>query len=279
MYVTKIVMSSSLVHLFMAGRLCTTALATVRVFRFLFLYCAQYKQDTATQREYRHLLVICSLFRRNPNQQYTLSPQRQSTSSPRASQAEHGTVTPKLILSSFSLGVSPAVVLALAVIDTKRPDIASTVKKSVQVLKQFLGNKEALLDNEVRWLASINARCVLSDAAFLGWYESRRLVFFANAPHSFAAKAAGVPSILITNFSFDSVYSYLATSFTDQSPYSTAKSRYPCPRYTCPRGRTHAFGRANPLRLSLCRPSSSTYREYTHTVVFFPAISTCVYLG
>ncbi|SJL09932.1 uncharacterized protein ARMOST_13314 [Armillaria ostoyae] len=76
-------------------------------------------------------------------------------------------------------------------------------QKSVQVLKQFLGNKEALLDDEVRWLTSINARCVLSDAAFLG---------------CLAAKAAGVPSILITNFSFDSVYSYLATSFTDQSP-------------------------------------------------------------
>ncbi|KAK0480195.1 hypothetical protein IW261DRAFT_1476648 [Armillaria novae-zelandiae] len=75
-------------------------------------------------------------------------------------------------------------------------------QKSVQVLKQFLGNKEALLDNEVRWLTSINARCVLSDAAFLG---------------CLAAKTAGVPSILITNFSFDSVYSYLATTFTDQS--------------------------------------------------------------
>lgn len=102
MYVTKIVMSSSLFISSWPGRLCTTALAMVRVFHFLFLYCAQYMQDTATQREYRHLLVICSLFRRNPNQQYTSSPQHQSTSSPRASQAEHGTVIPKLILSSFS---------------------------------------------------------------------------------------------------------------------------------------------------------------------------------
>ncbi|KAK0500166.1 hypothetical protein EDD18DRAFT_1248472 [Armillaria luteobubalina] len=76
-------------------------------------------------------------------------------------------------------------------------------QKSVQVLKQFLGNKEALLDDEVCWLTSINARCVLSDAAFLG---------------CLAAKTAGVPSVLITNFTFDSVYSYLATSFTDQSP-------------------------------------------------------------
>ncbi|KAK0469503.1 uncharacterized protein EV420DRAFT_1494846 [Desarmillaria tabescens] len=76
-------------------------------------------------------------------------------------------------------------------------------QKSVQVLKQFLSNKKALLDDEVRWLIRVNARCVLSDAAFLG---------------CLAAKTAGVPSILITNFSFDSVYSYLATTFTDQIP-------------------------------------------------------------
>ncbi|KAK0205043.1 hypothetical protein DFS33DRAFT_1324953 [Desarmillaria ectypa] len=76
-------------------------------------------------------------------------------------------------------------------------------QKSVQVLKRFLGSKEALLDDEVHWLIRVNARCVLSDAAFLG---------------CLAAKTAGVPSILITNFSFDSVYSYLTTSFTDQSP-------------------------------------------------------------
>jgi hypothetical protein len=34
--------------------------------------------------------------------------------------------------------------------------------------------------------------------------------------HSAAANAAGIPSILITNFSFDSVYSYLSTPFVDQ---------------------------------------------------------------
>lgn len=33
---------------------------------------------------------------------------------------------------------------------------------------------------------------------------------------SCAANAAGIPSILITNFSFDSVYSYLSTSYVDQ---------------------------------------------------------------
>lgn len=34
--------------------------------------------------------------------------------------------------------------------------------------------------------------------------------------NSLAAKAAGVPSILITNFTFDSVYSYLSTNFIDE---------------------------------------------------------------
>ncbi|KAF8917219.1 hypothetical protein CPB85DRAFT_1374290 [Mucidula mucida] len=75
-------------------------------------------------------------------------------------------------------------------------------KKSVQ--------KDVLLEIEVLWLKSINAVCVLSDAAFLGCS---------------AAKTAGIPSALVTNFTFDSVYSYLATTFVDQSP--TLHSSHP----------------------------------------------------
>ncbi|KAJ4477325.1 hypothetical protein J3R30DRAFT_3404693 [Lentinula aciculospora] len=71
-------------------------------------------------------------------------------------------------------------------------------QKSVEVLKAFLKNKDRFLEIEREWLTSVKARCVLSDAAFL------------------AAKAAGVPSILVTNFTFDSVYSYLATTFIDE---------------------------------------------------------------
>ncbi|KAF5391511.1 hypothetical protein D9757_002458 [Collybiopsis confluens] len=74
-------------------------------------------------------------------------------------------------------------------------------QKSVEVLKAFLKNKDAFLEIEREWLTAVTARCVLSDAAFLG---------------CLAAKAAGIPSILITNFTFDSVYSYLATSFIDR---------------------------------------------------------------
>ena len=40
---------------------------------------------------------------------------------------------------------------------------------------------------------------------------------FGRAGHSAAANAAGLPSVLITNFSFDSVYSYLSTPFVDRS--------------------------------------------------------------
>ncbi|PFH53134.1 hypothetical protein AMATHDRAFT_73660 [Amanita thiersii Skay4041] len=75
-------------------------------------------------------------------------------------------------------------------------------QKSVQALKNFLQKKDALLESERQWLLGINASAVLSDAAFLGCQ---------------AAKLAGIPSILITNFTFDSVYSYLSTQIKDRS--------------------------------------------------------------
>ncbi|KAH9856604.1 hypothetical protein C2E23DRAFT_866009 [Lenzites betulinus] len=76
-------------------------------------------------------------------------------------------------------------------------------QKSVQVLEKFLEEKDRKVSEESQWLRSIRADCVLSDAAFLG---------------CLAANEAGVPSILITNFSFDSVYSYLSTPFIDEPP-------------------------------------------------------------
>lgn len=42
-------------------------------------------------------------------------------------------------------------------------------QKSIDVLKSFLDKKETLLDRECRWLLSVKADSVLSDAAFLGW--------------------------------------------------------------------------------------------------------------
>lgn len=41
--------------------------------------------------------------------------------------------------------------------------------KSVEVLRAFLDKKDILLEQERQWLLQIGARCVLSDAAFLGW--------------------------------------------------------------------------------------------------------------
>ncbi|KAJ6512735.1 hypothetical protein C8R45DRAFT_812615 [Mycena sanguinolenta] len=76
-------------------------------------------------------------------------------------------------------------------------------QRSVAVLKSFLDKKDAILQTEVDWLKEIKADCVLSDAAFMG---------------CLAATTAGIPSILITNFTFDSVYSYLSTTLIDDSP-------------------------------------------------------------
>lgn len=88
-------------------------------------------------------------------------------------------------------------------------------QKSVDVLKQFLSKKDILLHAERQWLIDIQAHAVLSDAAFLG---------------CLAAKAAGIPSILITNFTFDSVYSYLSSSVLDvlspQQQYPQASGPY-----------------------------------------------------
>ncbi|KAI9061096.1 hypothetical protein FKP32DRAFT_1655051 [Trametes sanguinea] len=74
-------------------------------------------------------------------------------------------------------------------------------RKSVEVLENFLSEKDRKVAEESQWLRSIQADCVLSDAAFLG---------------CLAANEAGIPSILITNFSFDSVYSYLSTPLIDE---------------------------------------------------------------
>ncbi|EIN10048.1 hypothetical protein PUNSTDRAFT_102022 [Punctularia strigosozonata HHB-11173 SS5] len=75
-------------------------------------------------------------------------------------------------------------------------------RKSVDVLKSFLAKKDAKLEEEIEFLKDVEADCVLSDAAFLG---------------CLAAHACRIPSVLVTNFSFDSVYSYLSTTDVDQN--------------------------------------------------------------
>lgn len=91
----------------------------------------------------------------------------------------------------------------------------------MQVLEKFLTEKDRKVAEESQWLRSIKADCVLSDAAFLGWYVPvmrAHCVYAHGWTFSLAANEVGIPSILITNFSFDSVYSYLSTPFIDKVP-------------------------------------------------------------
>ncbi|KAH8987123.1 hypothetical protein EDB86DRAFT_2952111 [Lactarius hatsudake] len=74
-------------------------------------------------------------------------------------------------------------------------------QKSIDVLENFLEKKEQKVEEEAQWLREIKADCVLSDAAFLAFL---------------AANKARIPSVLITNFTFDSIYSLLSASFVDQ---------------------------------------------------------------
>ncbi|KAI0342725.1 hypothetical protein BDW22DRAFT_1357213 [Trametopsis cervina] len=83
--------------------------------------------------------------------------------------------------------------------------------ESVKVLRHFLQRKPALVEVESRWLRLVKADCVLSDAAFLGCV---------------AANAVGIPSVLITNFTFDAVYSYLSTPFVDDNDAGQADSSH-----------------------------------------------------
>ncbi|KAI0683175.1 hypothetical protein BC835DRAFT_1296774, partial [Cytidiella melzeri] len=77
-------------------------------------------------------------------------------------------------------------------------------KKSVEVLKQFLNCKSSIIDDESRWLRLIHADCVLSNVAFVGCA---------------AANAIGIPSALVTNFTFNSVYSHWSTVFVDSCDF------------------------------------------------------------
>ncbi|TFK28152.1 hypothetical protein FA15DRAFT_612610 [Coprinopsis marcescibilis] len=80
-------------------------------------------------------------------------------------------------------------------------------QRSLAVLKSFLSKKDLLLQREKRWLQELGATAVLSDAAFLG---------------CMAAKYANIPSALVTNFTFDSVYSFLSAQIAENLENSDA---------------------------------------------------------
>ncbi|THH08591.1 hypothetical protein EW145_g2601 [Phellinidium pouzarii] len=88
-------------------------------------------------------------------------------------------------------------------------------RKSVDVLKSFLAKKDQKIEEECAWIKKNKVDCVLSDAAFLACK---------------AANAAGIPSVLITNFTFDSVYSYLSIKFPKQSSSPLSSNSLSCPR-------------------------------------------------
>ncbi|KAI0052294.1 hypothetical protein FA95DRAFT_1675278 [Auriscalpium vulgare] len=87
-------------------------------------------------------------------------------------------------------------------------------QKSVDVLEKFLMTKDVKIMHEVKWLTESGVDCVLSDAAFLAFL---------------AADKAQLPSILVTNFTFDSIYSLLSATFVDQSRSSSSSTLFQSP--------------------------------------------------
>ncbi|CEQ41688.1 SPOSA6832_03426, partial [Sporobolomyces salmonicolor] len=67
------------------------------------------------------------------------------------------------------------------------------------VLEGFMQAREQILEEEIGWLKQEGIEAVLSDATFLGW-----------SVEAAAAAGAGIPAIIVSNFTFDSCYSYLS---------------------------------------------------------------------
>ncbi|GAA5912776.1 hypothetical protein JCM8208_004070 [Rhodotorula glutinis] len=80
------------------------------------------------------------------------------------------------------------------------------------VLHGFLGMRDQTLEEEVAWLKEAGIEAVLSDATFLGCA---------------AAKGAGLPAIIISNFTFDSCYSYLSHPSLPSHEYGVAQPEPP----------------------------------------------------
>ncbi|GAA5949325.1 hypothetical protein JCM3765_003371 [Sporobolomyces pararoseus] len=66
---------------------------------------------------------------------------------------------------------------------------------TLKVLESFILQREKTLKEEIKWLKQEKVDAVLSDATFLGCA---------------AAAGAGIPGIIVSNFTFDSCYSYLS---------------------------------------------------------------------
>ncbi|KAI7900341.1 uncharacterized protein BX663DRAFT_563259 [Cokeromyces recurvatus] len=64
-------------------------------------------------------------------------------------------------------------------------------QQTIKNLKSFLNRRTSIIENEVRWLQSVHADCVICDAPFL--------------PCA-AANKANIPAVISSNFTFDEVY-------------------------------------------------------------------------
>ncbi|KAF8339585.1 uncharacterized protein EI90DRAFT_2966730 [Cantharellus anzutake] len=80
-------------------------------------------------------------------------------------------------------------------------------RKSLEVLRNFLIRREEKLAEEVKWIKEQGIECILSDAVFLACASANR---------------AGIHSVLITNFTFDSNWSWLASDIPQDTPWATA---------------------------------------------------------
>ncbi|KAF7289592.1 hypothetical protein HMN09_01321200 [Mycena chlorophos] len=120
-------------------------------------------------------------------------------------------------------------------------------ERSVATLRAFLHGKDRIMEAETRWLREIGANCVLSDAAFVG---------------CLAANQVGIPSILVTNFTFDSVYSYLATSIVDTPTEESHESHHDF----------HALVPDVPVPLEVLQPLGNTLLAPPFTVLTILAV-------
>ncbi|KAH8928421.1 hypothetical protein BT69DRAFT_1257396 [Atractiella rhizophila] len=76
-------------------------------------------------------------------------------------------------------------------------------RRTVDALKEFLEGREETLEREKTWLLKEGVDCVLSDAVFAGCA---------------AANLASIPSSIVSNFTFDPVYSYLSSPSSSKLP-------------------------------------------------------------
>lgn len=86
-------------------------------------------------------------------------------------------------------------------------------KQTYLKLLNFLDKRDDTLAEEIAWIESNGIDVILSDATFLGWYVAQHKLkqsILIPSLFSAAAKGAHKPSILVTNFTFDAIYSFLS---------------------------------------------------------------------